>query len=324
MVEKSVLTEIDATLTPAHLKRIQWLDLCDASDEEKRNVETALDIDVDPVNEYEPYQVSSHFSATAHQLTMTGLLLTMRDDDPRLVKITFIRARGKLITVSDGGTAGLTALIKECENCFSHRSGRDDIFAAILDMIVDHTDNILDKIGHDLECINDTVFQHHMPQTQRRLLRSSPRKRNRQLEHILTELGPTREALVKLRRSVLSFRRMIAFLRDQDSTKTLMPKLEAFEHDLKSIDEAESDLSATAGFLLDGVIGYIGLLQNKVMNILTLVSVILSPAMVIGAIYGMNFRIMPELQWTYGYPFALGLIVVSTVALYVWVRQRGL
>jgi magnesium transporter len=103
-----------------------------------------------------------------------------------------------------------------------------------------------------------------------------------------------------------------------------MPKLEAFERDLESIEEAESDLSATAGFLLDGVVGYIGLLQNTVMNILTLITLLLTPSMVIGAIYGMNFRHLPELDWTYGYPLSLLAIVVATAGLWLWVRARGL
>lgn len=307
------------------LRTAQWIDLYEATDDEKRRVEAALDIVLNPVNDYEPFQVSSHFSATERQLTMTGLLLMVRDDGvPHLLKITFIRAASVLATVTDGSAEGLTTLVKECENCFSHRSGRDDIFAAILDMAVDHTDNILDKVGHDLDRINTMVFQHHATNQRRRLLQGSPRLRNRQLERVLTELGPSREILVKLRRSVLSFRRLIAFLREQDVAKDLVVKLGTFERDLKSIAEAETDLSATAGFLLDGIVGYIGLLQNKVMNVLTLVGIVLTPPMVIAGIYGMNFRIMPELQWTYGYPFALGLMVVTTLAVYLFVRIRGL
>jgi magnesium transporter len=117
---------------------------------------------------------------------------------------------------------------------------------------------------------------------------------------------------------------MVAFLREQDAAKSLAGRLEIFERDLKSIAEAETDLSAAAGFLLDAIVGYIALLQNKVMNVLTLVATVLTPPMVIGAIYGMNFKVMPELQWAYGYPFALGLMVVSTVAVYLWLRVRGM
>ncbi len=319
------LDEFEGKLDAAALRRSQWIDLCDATQEEKNLVERALKIQVNPVNDYEPFQVSSHFSSDRQQLTMTGLLLTLKENnEANLVKVTFIRAKAGLITVTDGGPVGMSSLIKECENCFSNRSGRDDIFAAVLDMIVDHTDNILDKLGHDLDRINNMVFQHHASASRRRFLMASPRRRNRQLDAVLTNLGPTREILVKLRRSVLSFRRIIAFLREHKRADKLISKLETFERDLKSISEAESDLSATAGFLLDGVVGYIGLLQNKVMNVLTFVTLLLTPAMVVGAIYGMNFKFMPELQWTYGYPFALGLIVLSTTGLWIWMRRSGL
>ena len=322
-LEKGELVE--GSDTAGDLRTAQWIDLSDATDDEKRHVESTLEIELSPVNDYEPFQVSSHFSASDRQLTMTGLLLMLPESvEPHLLKVTFIRAEGVLVTMTDGSSEGLSALVKECENCFTHRSGRDDVFAAILDMIVDHTDNILDKVGHDLDRINTMVFQHRATNQRRRLLEGSPRLRNRQLERVLTELGPRREILVKLRRSVLSFRRLVAFLREQDVAKSLIEKLDTFERDLKSIAEAETDLSATAGFLLDGIVGYIGLLQNKVMNVLTLVGIVLTPPMVIGGIYGMNFKFMPELQWTYGYPFALGLMVLTTLATYLFVRIRGL
>jgi magnesium transporter len=323
-IEDGVLHELDGKLTAAVLRKAQWIDLCDASDDEKALIQDALDIDVSPVNDYEPFQVSSHFAASDQQLTMTGLLLTLREqEDPHLVKVTFIRAKDVLVTVSDGG-GGMSGLVKECENCFSRKSGRDDIFATIIDMIVDHTDNILDKIGHDLDRINTQVFQHHAPAQRRRLLQASPRLRNRQLEHVLTALGPSREILVKLRRSVVSFRRMIAFLREQETSKPLIAKLDTFERDLKSIAEAETDLSTTAGFLLDGVVGYIGLLQNKVMNTLTFIGIIMTPPVLVASLYGMNFKHMPELDWIYGYPFAVGLMVVTTAATWLFVRWRGL
>ena len=323
-IEGDSLHEVEGALDAEAIRKAQWIDVFDASEEEKRRLEEALDIQLSPINDYEPFQVSSHYSATERQLTMTGQVLTFRDEnEPHLAKITFIRSGDVLVTVSDG-QHGLSSLVKECENCFTHKSGHDDILAAILDMLVDHSDNILDKVGHDLDRINTLVFQHHTSPKRRELLQSSPRRRNRQLENILSQLGPSREILVKLRRSVLSFRRMIAFMREQKMPETLLAKLETFERDLRSIAEAETDLSATAGFLLDGVVGFIGLLQNKVMNVLTLVATVLTPPMVIAGIYGMNFKVMPELQWTYGYPFAIGLCLVSSAALFLYMRVRGL
>ena len=324
-IDDGKLHALDGNLDAAALRKARWLDLCDATDEEKQTVEDALKVQLSPVNDDEPFQVSSHFSASEQQLTMTGSLLVIRsDNDPQLLKVTFVRAKDMLVTVSEGGPGGLSNLIGECEDGISDKPGRDDIFIGLLNMIVDHTDNILDKVGHDLDRINTQVFQHHATLKRRRLLQNSPRLRNRQLERVLTDLGPSREILVKLRRSVLSFRRMADFLREQKLPKNLLAKIEDFDRDLVSIAEAENDLSTTAGFLLDGVVGYIGLLQNKVMNMLTLVGIILTPPVLVASIYGMNFKHMPELEWTYGYPYALGLMVVTTAALWLFVRWRGL
>ena len=324
-IDGGKLHALDGNLNAAALRKARWLELCDATDEEKQTVEDALKVQLSPVNDDEPFQVSSHFSASEQQLTMTGSLLVIRsDNDPQLLKVTFVRAKDMLVTVSEGGPGGLSNLIVECEDGISDKPGRDDIFISLLNMIVDHTDNILDKVGHDLDRINTQVFQHHATLKRRRLLQNSPRLRNRQLERVLTDLGPSREILVKLRRSVLSFRRMADFLREQKLPKNLLAKIEDFDRDLVSIAEAENDLSTTAGFLLDGVVGYIGLLQNKVMNTLTLVGIILTPPVLVASIYGMNFRHMPELEWTYGYPYVLGLMVVTTAALWLFVRWRGL
>ncbi len=324
-IDGGKLHALDGNLNAAALRKARWLELCDATDEEKQTVEDALKVQLSPVNDDEPFQVSSHFSASEQQLTMTGSLLVIRsDNDPQLLKVTFVRAKDMLVTVSEGGPGGLSNLIVECEDGISDKPGRDDIFISLLNMIVDHTDNILDKVGHDLDRINTQVFQHHATLKRRRLLQNSPRLRNRQLERVLTDLGPSREILVKLRRSVLSFRRMADFLREQKLPKNLLVKIEDFDRDLVSIAEAENDLSTTAGFLLDGVVGYIGLLQNKVMNTLTLVGIILTPPVLVASIYGMNFRHMPELEWTYGYPYVLGLMVVTTAALWLFVRWRGL
>src|SRR6185295_11263206 len=97
----------------------------------------------------------------------------------------------------------------------------------------------------------------------------SQRRRNHQLELILVQLGVSREILVKLRRSMLSFGRLMTLLRERHPDSELAPKLEVFERELHSIAEAELDLSAATGYMLDAAVGFIGILQYKTINILT-------------------------------------------------------
>jgi magnesium transporter len=50
---------------------------------------------------------------------------------------------------------------------------------------------------------------------------------------------------------------------------------------------------------------------------------VLLPPTLVGTIYGMNFKHMPELNWVLGYPWALGLMVISAVLPFVYFRRRG-
>ncbi len=76
-------------------------------------------------------------------------------------------------------------------------------------------------------------------------------------------------------------------------------------------------------FLLDAALGLINIEQNNVFRVLTVVSVVGVPPTLIASMYGMNFKHMPELDWTYGYPYALALIVLSALAPIVYFRLRG-
>ena len=70
------------------------------------------------------------------------------------------------------------------------------------------------------------------------------------------------------------------------------------------------------------MVGMIGIAQNEVFKILTIVSIMGIPPTLIASIYGMNFKIIPELQWTYGYPYALGMIVLSAILPLAWFKWR--
>ncbi len=255
-------------------------------------------------------------------LTMTALLLTGLDvRRPQLVTVQLIRGKGPLVTLTKGGPGGLGWLARQCDNCVPQ--GASDAFFVLLDLIVECTTDLLDHLADDLEQLNSKLFQHHATRRRRLQIDASPRRRNRQLELILTELGYCREVSVKLRRSVLSFRRIVIHMREQDAGGGLAKKLEAFEHELKALAEAEEDLSATTAFMLDGAVGFIGILQSRSINIMTILGVLLTPPVLVASIYGMNFRHMPELDWAWGYVWALGLMVISALVMYVIVRMRG-
>ena len=71
------------------------------------------------------------------------------------------------------------------------------------------------------------------------------------------------------------------------------------------------------------MLGFITIAQNDLFKILTIVSVVGIPPTVVAGIYGMNFKFMPELNWTWGYPFGIAMIVLSTIIPLIWFKWRG-
>jgi magnesium transporter len=93
--------------------------------------------------------------------------------------------------------------------------------------------------------------------------------------------------------------------------------------DIDSLDSHTAFLFDKINFLMDATVGFININQNKIIKIFSVASVALLPPTLIASVYGMNFQFMPELQWTYGYGFAVALMAASAVVPMWYFRKRG-
>jgi len=93
--------------------------------------------------------------------------------------------------------------------------------------------------------------------------------------------------------------------------------------DLDSLDSHTAFLFDKINFLMDATVGFININQNKIIKIFSVASVALLPPTLIASLYGMNFRFMPETQWTYGYPMALVMMAASALGPMLYFRKRG-
>jgi magnesium transporter len=100
-------------------------------------------------------------------------------------------------------------------------------------------------------------------------------------------------------------------------------RLSALRIDIGSLNEYLGELSNKVQFLLDATLGFINIEQNDIVKTLTVASVVGVPPVLIAGIYGMNFKVMPELGWRLGYPYALVLIVVSALLPIAWFKWRN-
>ena len=100
-------------------------------------------------------------------------------------------------------------------------------------------------------------------------------------------------------------------------------RLQTLRQDIYSLSQYDEHLTNKLQLLLDATLGLINIDQNNIIKVLTVVSVVGVPPTLVASMYGMNFHNMPELAWSWGYPYALALIALSAVAPLLWFRWRG-
>jgi magnesium transporter len=94
------------------------------------------------------------------------------------------------------------------------------------------------------------------------------------------------------------------------------------QRDVQSLSDHATYLSNKITFLLDAMLGVVTIEQNNIIKIFSIAAVALMPPTLVGTIYGMNFKFMPELSWEFGYPIALGLMVLSAIVPFLFFRWK--
>ena len=142
--------------------------------------------------------------------------------------------------------------------------------------------------------------------------------------NILADIARQEDLNGRIRRNVLDTRRALSFLmRGKFLSSNQIEDARQIMRDIESLDGHTSFLFGKINFLMDTTVGFININQNKIVKLFSVVSVGLLPQTLIASVYGMNFQHMPELQWEYGYPFSLVLMLASVTAPFWYFRKKG-
>ena len=124
-----------------------------------------------------------------------------------------------------------------------------------------------------------------------------------------------------MRESLVSIGRLLLFLANEAEgmrwNKDVRLQLQAMQRDVLSLSDHATYLTNKITFLLDAMLGVVTIEQNNIIKIFSIAAVALMPPTLIASIYGMNFKHMPELEWQYGYPFAIVLMLACAVLPFV-------
>src|SRR5437016_1137408 len=313
------LIEYPAGAEPCVPPDVVWLDLVEPTHAEESAVEEALRIDIPTREELAEIEASSRLYQEDGAAFMTANLIRRGEDDqPQSSPVTFIIKDKLLITVRYHYPQAFPIFIRRAMKAHLGPINGPGLLISLLEAVIDRAADHLERVG---QIVDDTS---------KRVFHSDQRKRSPNFEELLQRIGEEGDFTSKMRESLVSIGRLCAFMTAvMDQTKQTRDmrdtrgRLKTLQRDIISLTDHASFLSAKISFLLDAVLGMIQIEQNDIIKIFSVAAVGFLPPTLIASIYGMNFNIIPELKWEWGYPFAIILMILSGIVPLIYFRRKG-
>jgi magnesium transporter len=299
---------------------IIWIDLLNPSDAEKQFVESRLDIRLPSEQSLSEIEASSRLIFDHGVLYLSSPSVRLDEEkEAHLTPVGFIIGPQVLVTIHFWPLPTFDAVSKRVQSDSDLQNGMC-VFTSLLEAIVDRGADVLEQLGTTADKLSRSVFRGGLVHSKR------PVRSSRKMREALANVGELADSLALARDVLLNVGRVAAFA-DEIGSEWITPaskkRLEVVSKDVASLSDYETRLSDKIQLLLDAVLGAINIQQNDLFKILTIVSVVGVPPTILVGIWGMNFKMMPELNWTFGYPLAWLAIIASAVVPLLWFRWRG-
>jgi len=310
--------------TPHDAANAIWYDLLNPTSEETAAVVNETGLSLPSQADLDEIENSSRLSSDGPVLTMSMPIVTRSEEGLRSSVCGFVLSPDRLVTLRFAPSLAVDHFIET-----PHETGEPGgaasafIFAGLLEAVVDRQADALERLRNELDTMSHQVFHHRFAKQEE----SSKKRRNQEseLQAILVTLGRAYDSISFLRDSQLGVARIAPYVQATAEwlPKSAVARLESVHKDITSLNEFSTHLTDKVQFLLDATLGLISISQNSLIKVLTIVSIVGIPPTLIAGIYGMNFKIMPELSWTYGYPYAWGLMIATAILPLVLFRIKG-
>jgi len=300
-----------------------WLDIVQPTPEERSKVEAVHRLTLPTPEEVREIEPSDRLYSEGLARFMTATILVHADAPlPQRASITFILTGRALITLRyvEPRPVAIYAqkLLRGQEGCTSG----EEALVGLLESFIDRIADILEKVNQDLDVVSQTIFAEG-PAT------LGPHRGRRDLQAVIRTLGRNDDLVSTIRESLLSMTRVISYLTatlnatGDKTLKDVKTRLKSTRNDIVSLNEHAAFESHTINFQLDATLGMINIEQNGIIKIFSVAAVVFLPPTLVASVYGMNFDDMPELHWLAGYPWALGLMVVSALVPLIYFKRKG-
>ena len=224
--------------------------------------------------------------------------------------------------LTPGLSAELSITVSEADTASRWGSGLVPVYSTpalvgLMESIIDREADRVERVQGEVDNLAHLIFDS----------KAGDRTRSRRFDVMIKTVGREGGLTSRSRESLLSLHRVLTYLShamaERGDEKALRSRIKTADRDVQSLTDHIGYLSSKITFLLDALLGMINNEQNTIIKIFSVLAVALMPPTLVGTIYGMNFHHMPELDWLWGYPWALALMVVSAIIPWIYFKRKG-
>lgn len=298
-----------------------WIDLEAPTPEETAQVEAILGAPLPSIGALSEIESSSRLRRRDGVLYLSTPSAAPHPHGERSASpIGFVLSRDRLVTVRFSPLPAFDEVARALGDGETPATTGLGVFVLLCEEIVDRIADGLERLAEELGALSTAAF--HNEDGQGRNATHANRALRRQLQHV----GRLGDRLSEVRDGLLGLGRIAAYVEQfgcDEAEAEWSGRLAGVRQDLKSLGDYEEQLAGKVQFVLDALVGLIGIAQNDVFKVLTIFSIVGIPPTLVAGIYGMNFKNMPEYDWAWGYQYGWAVIILSAVIPVVWFKVKG-
>lgn len=294
--------------TFSELRDALWLDLVEATDEEREQIRHFSKAELPDADDVDEIESSARYFVDPNGVHIHSLHLYQTEGRHQTATVAFLLQRERLIAIRDTELPDFRLFRMRARHGWLEASSPESVLLDLLEQKVENLADTLEDLHGKLENVSHMVLED--PEAE--------------LEDSISELARLEDSNGKVRLCLMDTQRALSFVNRQLRNREVIQETsrEIFR-DVDTLLSHTTFLFEKINFLMDTAQGFINIEQSQTIKTFSIAAVVFLPPTMIASIYGMNFRVMPELDWMLGYPMAIGLMVLSGIAPYWYFKRKG-
>ena len=286
---------------------ILWIDMVQPTIKEQKAVENFMEISLQTKQQVEEIESTSKYSEHENAIISNSNFFVPTGDSFEVEPVSFILSNeGVLVSVRQADMRTFREAEKRLQMNYRSFSTGYHILISLLEVRIDFDADLVEMVGRQVSALSKGI-----------------NKEDSIDKAVIHRINTLQERTMILRENIFDRQRILSgILRSERFPNDIYPRLQLMIKDVNSLISHTDFSFQRLDYIQDSALGLINIEQNEVVKIFSVAAVVFMPATLVASIYGMNFRVMPELEWVYtlpngfdlplGYIFAIGLMILAS------------